>query len=61
MDPGKLTQKTTELINTARDLALEESQQQLTPLHLAIALFEDPEGIAKQAGERTMVYHVSPN
>ncbi|KAG7669284.1 hypothetical protein Ndes2526B_g05585 [Nannochloris sp. 'desiccata'] len=49
MDPNKLTQKVAEIVNAARDLALEEQQQQLSPVHLAIVLFEDPEGIAKQA------------
>ena len=49
MDPNKLTQKVAEIVNAARDVALEEQQQQLAPLHVAIVMFEDPEGIAKQA------------
>jgi ATP-dependent Clp protease ATP-binding subunit ClpB len=49
MDSNKLTQKVAEIVNAARDLALEEQQQQLAPLHLAIIMFEDPEGVAKQA------------
>lgn len=49
MDPNKLTQKVAEIVNAARDLALEEQQQQLSPLHVAIVMFEDSEGIAKQA------------
>lgn len=52
MDPNKLTQKVTELVNAARDLALEESQQQLAPVHLAVVLAEDPEGIFKQAVQK---------
>lgn len=49
MDPNKLTQKVAEIVNAARDLALEEQQQALAPLHVAVVMFEDPEGIAKQA------------
>eukprot|EP00887_Chlorella_sp_A99_P002690 scaffold6.g2690.t1 len=49
MDPNKITQKVAEIVNAARDLALEKSHQQLTPLHVATALFDDPEGIARQA------------
>lgn len=49
MDPNKITQKVAEVVNAARDLAMEHSQQQLSPLHVAVALFDDPEGIAKQA------------
>lgn len=49
MDPNKLTQKVADLINAARDIALEEQNQELRPLHLAVVFFEDPEGVAKQA------------
>ena len=49
MDPNKLTQKTAEVVNAARDLALEEQHQELHPIHLAIVMVEDPEGIAKHA------------
>lgn len=49
MDPNKVTQKVTEIINSARDIALENSHQQLAAIHVAVALFDDPEGIAKQA------------
>ena len=49
MDPNKLTQKTAEVVNNARDLALEEQHQELHPIHLAIVMVEDPEGIAKHA------------
>lgn len=49
MDPNKVTQKVAEVVNAARDMALENNHQQLAPIHLAVALFEDPEGIAKQA------------
>lgn len=44
-----MTQKTAEVVNAARDLALEEQHQELHPIHLAIVMVEDPEGIAKHA------------
>ena len=49
MDPNKLTQKTAEVVNAARDLALEEQHQELHPIHMAIVMVEDPEGLAKHA------------
>ncbi len=49
MDPSKFTQKTIEALNSAQELAQENSHQQVTPVHIAIKLFEDPEGIARQA------------
>ena len=45
----QVTQKVTEVINAARDLALESSHQQLSAIHVATVLFEDPNGIAKAA------------
>lgn len=49
MNPDKFTQKTGEIINRARELALDSSQQTLGALHVALVLFEDAEGVAKQA------------
>ena len=49
MNPDKFTQKTGEIINRARELALDSSQQVLGALHVALVLFEDAEGVAKQA------------
>ena len=49
MDGSKFTQKTAEALSRAQELATEHSHQQLTPLHVAITLFEDPEGLAKTA------------
>ncbi len=49
MDPSKFTSKTVETLNKAQELAQENSHQQLAPVHAAITLFEDPEGIARQA------------
>jgi ATP-dependent Clp protease ATP-binding subunit ClpB len=48
-DANKVTQKTAEVINAASNLAQEEQHQQLSPIHLAIVLFEDSKGLAQQA------------
>ena len=49
MDPNKFTQKTHEAIRAASELAQDNGHAQISPVHLAIALFEDPEGLGKQA------------
>jgi len=49
MANAKFTQKVETYLATAAELAQESSHQQLTPIHLAIAMFEDPEGIGKQS------------
>ncbi|XP_050224817.1 chaperone protein ClpB1 [Mercurialis annua] len=49
MDPGKLTHKTNEAIASANELALSAGHAQITPLHLAVALITDPNGILSQA------------
>ncbi|KAG1661522.1 hypothetical protein FOA52_000032 [Chlamydomonas sp. UWO 241] len=49
LDPKKLTAKTSETINAAVELANAQSHANLTPLHLAGALFDDPNGIARSA------------
>lgn len=46
---AKFTSKVESYIATAAELAQENSHQQLTPIHLAIAIFEDNEGVGKQA------------
>ena len=61
---NNVTQKTAEGINQASSLALENNHQQLTPVHLAITLLEDPEGLAQQAvlkhgNEETLRYDSS--
>lgn len=48
MNPDTFTDKTTELITKARELALDNAHVQMTPLHLALALVSDPEGLAAQ-------------
>lgn len=46
---AKFTSKVESYIAAAAELAQENSHQQLTPIHLAIAIFEDNEGVGKQA------------
>ncbi len=38
-----------QVLNSAQQLAQEHSHQQLTPIHVGIVLFEDPEGVARAA------------
>lgn len=45
----KLTQKSVEVVNAAAELAQSLDHQQLVPLHLAVVLFEDAQGVAKEA------------
>ncbi|KAJ6676882.1 CHAPERONE PROTEIN CLPB3 CHLOROPLASTIC [Salix viminalis] len=49
MDPGKFTHKTNEALATAHELAISSGHAQITPLHLAVALISDPNGILRQA------------
>ncbi|KAL4440691.1 hypothetical protein ABPG77_000400 [Micractinium sp. CCAP 211/92] len=49
MDPRTFTQKVNETLTAAQELASGHSHQQLSPLHVAIVLFEDPEGVARAA------------
>jgi ATP-dependent Clp protease ATP-binding subunit ClpB len=65
MANAKFTQKVEQYLATAAELATESSHQQLSPVHLAIAMFEDPEGIGKQSavkagGERQRYSGVVP-
>ncbi|KAL4457526.1 hypothetical protein ABPG75_012391 [Micractinium tetrahymenae] len=49
MDPRSFTQKVNETLTAAQELASENSHQQLSPVHVAVVLFEDPEGVARAA------------
>ncbi|KAA6429047.1 MAG: heat shock [Trebouxia sp. A1-2] len=49
MDGHKFTQKTAQALSAAQELANEHSHQQLTPLHVAVTLLQDPDGLAKTA------------
>lgn len=49
MDPRKITERVQTALSTAVTLAQDSAHAQLTPTHLAIALFEDDAGIARSA------------
>ena len=49
MNQQNWTQKVRQSIQQAIETAREAGHPQLTALHLAVALLEDPEGLAKQA------------
>ncbi|GIL82494.1 hypothetical protein Vretimale_11933 [Volvox reticuliferus] len=51
-DPKKATQKVNEVLNSAINLATEEKHATLTPVHLAVVLFEEPQGLASSAAIR---------
>ncbi|KAG7397547.1 hypothetical protein PHYBOEH_000550 [Phytophthora boehmeriae] len=52
MNPQEFTDKTNEYLTAARDLAEEHGHAQLTPLHVAYALFNDPNGTAKRIADK---------
>jgi ATP-dependent Clp protease ATP-binding subunit ClpA len=55
-----MTQKTIEAINDANALAIDHDHQALTPIHLALALFDDANGgiaqqaVLKRSGDETL-------
>ncbi|XP_058095182.1 chaperone protein ClpB1 [Magnolia sinica] len=49
MNPDKFTHKTNEALAGAHELALNSGHVQFTPLHIALALISDPNGILRQA------------
>ncbi|WOG92194.1 hypothetical protein DCAR_0311454 [Daucus carota subsp. sativus] len=49
MDPGKFTHKTNEALSGAHELAMNAGHVQFTPLHIAVSLISDPNGIFRQA------------
>ncbi|KAI3436547.1 hypothetical protein D9Q98_005963 [Chlorella vulgaris] len=49
MDASKFTAKVGELLTAAQELAQEHDHQQVTPLHVAIVMFEDEGGLARAA------------
>lgn len=49
MDSKQFTEKVVSLLNAAQQLAAEQSHQQITPLHVAVCMFEDAEGVAPAA------------
>ena len=46
---NKFTQKVVSVFNDARDLALEQQNAELCPVHLAFVLIDDQEGLARHA------------
>jgi ATP-dependent Clp protease ATP-binding subunit ClpB len=48
MNPEHFTDKTNEVLSKARELALDAAHVQVTPVHLALALLSDQEGLAVQ-------------
>ncbi|GMI78215.1 heat shock protein 101 [Hibiscus trionum] len=49
MNPDKFTLKTNEALAGAHELAMSNNHAQFTPLHLAVALVSDPNGVFYQA------------
>ncbi|KAL5990099.1 Chaperone protein ClpB1 [Asimina triloba] len=49
MNPDKFTHKTNEALAEAHELAQSAGHAQFTPLHIALALISDPNGILRQA------------
>lgn len=49
MNPDKFTHKTNETLAGAHELAMTNGHAQFTPLHMAVALLADPNGIFRQA------------
>lgn len=47
LNPENFTEKTNQILVAAQDLARETSNVQLAPVHLALALFTDADGLAK--------------
>lgn len=58
MNPEQFTEKTAEYLSAALRLAKEHSHIELRPPHLAVAFFEDNEGLANQ-GQWWMISDVS--
>jgi ATP-dependent Clp protease ATP-binding subunit ClpA len=48
MNPETFTDKTNEIIGKAKELALDSAHVQILPVHLALALLKDEEGLAPQ-------------
>lgn len=52
MNPENFTDATNEALSRARDFALEQRNAQLDVLHLAYALFNDPDGLGARVAEK---------
>lgn len=60
LDPQKLTERVASSINGAVDLAKEQQHQTLTPVHLAVVLFEEPQGELQGRGSQASQYPAKP-
>lgn len=52
LNPENFTEKTNAILVAAQDLAREHQNVQLSPLHVALALFQDGEGLAKSISQK---------
>lgn len=52
MNPNEFTDKTNEYLQAAVSLAEDRGHAQVTPIHVAKALFEDKEGLARRLAEK---------
>eukprot|EP01119_Soliformovum_irregulare_P013267 TRINITY_DN3519_c0_g1_i1.p1 TRINITY_DN3519_c0_g1~~TRINITY_DN3519_c0_g1_i1.p1 ORF type:complete len:885 (+),score=322.13 TRINITY_DN3519_c0_g1_i1:72-2726(+) len=54
LNPETFTDKTNETLRAAQEIAIEEKNAQMTPIHLALAIFAEPQGlgqsVCKKAG-----------
>jgi len=55
LNPKSFTEKTNEYIGKAQELAEEGKNSQIMPLHLAVALFQDETGLARQIAKKANV------
>eukprot|EP00898_Chlorokybus_atmophyticus_P006352 jgi/Chlat1/6718/Chrsp50S06425 len=55
LNPAQFTDKTSALLNQAVELAQEHSHPQLYPIHVAVVLFSDPDGIGRSVCEKAGV------
>ena len=58
LDPKKITANTAEILNNAAEIVKEAANQQLSPLHLAIAQFEDTQGERNECDTRPETVHL---
>jgi len=48
LNPNSFTEKTNEYIGSAQQICVEHQNPQLLPIHLGLAIFQDPDGLGKQ-------------
>ncbi|GLC35085.1 hypothetical protein PLESTM_000277900 [Pleodorina starrii] len=53
-DPKKATPKVNEVLASAVNLATEQQHDTLTTIHLAVVLFEEPQGLARSIAQRAV-------